>query len=583
MPLNKPTSTSENTDDEVYSTTPSEEGNTVNVDQLLEKYVGPCGLWQWGVALLLMFSMSALTTFPVYANSASPHRCRMDDLVEDFVRTYNITFDQLAPLIGPWDEDKGGQASVPKKDYGCFRYRYNWSKSILNEVLLKAVKHEEIFSSPLERCPRGYVFQPSPYYYPHGVVPEFETLCEWQWLVPTGTSVYMFGMMLGFVFGGMLGDKLGRKKTILLFAGVELVSGIWTCLSPNYVSYIIARAFMGMGNTAKVTAGNVLCVELTVARYRSVLHAVLTIGLNFVYRGLTALWAYLIPQWRLLHVVVMCPNFLSVLYFFLLPESPRWLISQNRSDEALKVLRVGCQVNNFWKGKEKTEELREHITHSFRLEPLLTPVGKDKRRGRFQLFKLCANRQISKSVVFGVLLLIGIVMCYFGLLLYARIVYGYVYLVAFLNSLTAVPATLLSMLTYRYVRHRKRPIFVLLGVGMLVLLGTSLFIILTKPKTDTLLTVSSNIVLILANASLNMCYIYVPELFPSEIRTHAFGFILGLARIGSILCTFVNELDTIVAHSAPLLVYAGAFLLSLFALTFSKDTTGENLADMASD
>ncbi|VDP90142.1 unnamed protein product [Echinostoma caproni] len=470
----------------------------ISVDSLLENLVNPCGLSQWLLALLLMLSTSSLATFPVYGNSASPHRCRMEPAVELFAHHNNLTFDQIASRIGPWH---GQNTTVHSLQFGCMRYKRNWTEMKLSPVLLANLStHIEYTTEP---CPFGYVHQQSAYHYPQSVVVEFSTVCEHSWLTPFGTSIYMIGMLFGFILGGWSGDRFGRRPTIMAASMLELLTGVWTVLAPNYTNYVLARGLMAVGNTAKINAAT-------------------------------------------------------------------------------------CRINHWWRNTSEVKQLRTLWTEEVELQklskPMMTASGNilKPRRG-FNFLKPLSSPKVARCTLLCVGSMLGLVMGFFGLLLYARILSSYVYLVGFLNALTAIPANILSAVLYRYCLRRKRPLIALTGLAAIVLAASSLYTLIMQPKADLVMTVCSNIALVLVNASVCMCYVYVPELFPSEIRTHAFGLVLGLARIGSIVCTFVNELDRIVAHGVPMLIYAAVFLCVLVTLALLEDTSGENLPDVSQE
>ncbi|THD27114.1 Solute carrier family 22 member 2 [Fasciola hepatica] len=564
---------------------PPDDSHEINVDNLLENLVKPCGLTQWSLALLLMFSTSTLATFPIYGNSASPHRCRMEPEVEQFVDQHNVTFNHFASRIGPW---YGQNRSVHPVEFGCLRYKRNWTQLDLSKLFLSNQSDLEWDAEePTEPCPKGYVHQPSDYHYPQSVVVEFSTVCDYSWLTPFGTSIYMVGMLFGFIVGGWSGDHFGRRPTIMVASFVELVTGIWTVLSPNYTNYVLARGFMGVGNTAKISVASVLNIEMTVARYRSIFHAILALGLNFLYRSTMALFAYLIPNWRWMYVATMSPNFLSVFYFVFLPESPRWLLSRGRRPEALRVLYRACRINHWWRITPEVKQMRALLTEELELQklnkPMMTASGNVviTPRKRLNLIKPFTSPKMARCTLLCVCGMLGLVMGFFGLLLYARNLSTYVYLVGFVNALTAIPANILSALLYRFCRRRKRPLMGLICLAAIILASSSAYTLIMRPANDLVMTVSSNLALILVSASVCMCYVYVPELFPSEIRTHAFGLVLGLARVGSIVCTFINELDRFVAHSVPMLIYAVVFVCVLVALALLEDTSGENLPDVS--
>ena len=87
---------------------------------------------------------------------------------------------------------------------------------------------------------------------------------------------------------------------------------------------------------------------------------------NFGFWGLmTAVLAYLIPDWRHLQLLFSLPLIVLVAAYPLIPESARWLLANNRREEAEELIRMIAQVNG------------KHLPASFRL----TPPCKTQQRG----------------------------------------------------------------------------------------------------------------------------------------------------------------------------------------------------------
>ncbi|KAA0184431.1 Solute carrier family 22 member 2 [Fasciolopsis buskii] len=578
---------------------------SMNVDQILENVVKPCGLWQWSVVLLLACGSCSMVTFPVYANSASAHRCAMEPHIEKYFQNqkHNLTFSQIASLIGPWFE---GKHSLKHQQFGCFRYQREWSN--WTETDLQNFYHDSMPTvNAIEPCPLGYVFDSDPKKYPGNVVREFETVCHNAWLVPLGTSVFMCGMSLGFMSGGWCGGKFGRRRTVTVCALFEIASAVWTSLSPNYTSYIISRAVMAMFATAKNSVAGILIIELTVARHRSTFKTVQTLGLAFFHRSLLALWAYYIPNWRWLNAVAMGPSVLCLAYMFTLPESPRWLLSQNRKADALQMLKKGYNINHVGKNRqdfyEQVQQQEQQLQqqhpqqlHRSQQQKVLDTEWQTEQ-SRTDSAVLCEGSKakvtapsprpqtrirkikLIRTTLLSVVIMFGVTLSFTGIIFYSRVVRGYVYLTGFLNGLMAIPGTTLFMLMYRYFRRRKYPLLTLCSVSGVILASSGLYTVIFQPENDIVLTIGSNLAFVLILSSLCMGNMYIPELFPSVWRTQGHGTVMGLARIGGILCAFVNELDHVVMHGTPMLLYSVVLLSISIALLYLPDTKGENLPD----
>ncbi|GAA40463.2 organic cation transporter protein [Clonorchis sinensis] len=554
--------------------------DVLDVDWILANIVGSFGFWQWSLALITILSVPPSATLPVFTNSEPLHRCQMEPEVENYFFKQNLSFHQIAELIGPWfGDNKSNPIHI-----GCQRYVANWTD--LEWLALLQNNTYLLTNRRLEPCPFGFVHHYMGHQYPDGVVAEFGTVCENHWLTPLSTSLYILGMLFGLISGGWMSDSWGRKPTALIYAVVEVSAGIAISLAPNYTIYTLARAFVSCAITGKLIALTVLQMEITLATYRAYFSAATSIGHNFFNRGLVALLAYYITKWRWLNMAVMCPALFSVLYLWI-PESPRWLYSQNRVEDTVRVFRTGYVRNRWTKIPREVEIQFKTMLNTINLKNLVTTSSeacvnspsKQVKKRSFAFLQLFRVTHLLKTTILCGTLFTGNVMCYFGLLFYARVINLSIYLIAFINALTAIPGTIIFTVLYRHFRSRKRPLMCLYAIVVVVLHSGAIFSIFSNQAVNIVLAACANISLILLGASFSMLYIYVSELYPSEIRTNGLGFSAGLGRIGGFCCTFINHLHRIVSDGFPLFVYGLVLIVSLFALCILPDTTGDKLLD----
>ncbi|KAL7065126.1 hypothetical protein AAHC03_04708 [Spirometra sp. Aus1] len=576
----------------------------LQIDDVYDRLVGSHGLWQVMIVILVCFSTSSAITFPVYANAVPRYRCKMEPVVEAFfagdANRPALSFDEAAALVGPWPTDPNDEG-LHQGLYGCQRYQIA-NKTVYLQELFKNRTLLFAENSRTEACPYGHVFDPWEHQYPSSIVAEWDLVCDQAWKVPFSTSVYMVGMMIGFMLGGVLGDRLGRKKAIYMATFLECGFGLAVSFSPNYVTYTIMRALLSISCTTKVTSITVLLVEMTNARYRSIFGAPWALYFNFLCRSIHALAAMYIHNWRYLHLIVVAPPCFGVVLLYFLPESPRWLVSQNRLDEAVSTLYRAYKINNLLCSKRRPIMTRDEFAKELNYEP--TPVCRrsliqrlTQRCGRCPqhcdqtvCLKACEavagpyqTAEIAKRSILSTCLFAGQLCCFFGLLYYTRVIRGSIYLISFVNAVTAVPASILSTILYSCLRSRRKPLVALYSLAAVILLIGSLYTVILQPSSELALVVSCNLSLALLGAAFNMIFIYVPELFPAVIRTKALGNASGLGRVGSIICSFINELDQKFRHGLPVVIYGSIVLAEVMLLYCIPDTTGDNIKDKLDD
>lgn len=170
-------------------------------------------------------------------------------------------------------------------------------------------------------------------------------------------STYIAGAVIGALVFGDLTDRYGRKTLFSVTVGVYLIATIATGLSWDFWSFALFRAITGAGIGGEYAAINSAIQEFVPARYRGRTDLAVN-GSFWVGAAIGALGSVVVldpaivpPEigWRLAFVI---GGALAIGIVFLrrwVPESPRWLMTHGRPDEAAQVLtdieaRVGVPV-----------------------------------------------------------------------------------------------------------------------------------------------------------------------------------------------------------------------------------------------
>jgi MFS family permease len=159
-------------------------------------------------------------------------------------------------------------------------------------------------------------------------------------------SAYLLGAVLGALLFGWLTDRLGRKKLFSVTVAIYLVATILSGLSWNFASFAVFRFVTGAGIGGEYAAVNATIQELIPARRRGFTDLVIN-GSFWVGAALGALGAVaaldptIIPPelgWRAAFVI---GGLIGLVVLFLrrfIPESPRWLMTHGRPEEADRVV-----------------------------------------------------------------------------------------------------------------------------------------------------------------------------------------------------------------------------------------------------
>jgi MFS family permease len=164
-------------------------------------------------------------------------------------------------------------------------------------------------------------------------------------------SAALVGTILGAMFGGIPGDRYGRRNSLRITAVLYLISALGCAFAFDWYSFVLARFIGGLGIGASSVLGPMYIAEIAPARLRGRL-----VGLfqfNIVFGILVAyLSNYLIGtmgfgdmEWRWKLGISALPAALFLVMLFFIAESPRWLAKRGRVQEAEDVLRASGDPN----------------------------------------------------------------------------------------------------------------------------------------------------------------------------------------------------------------------------------------------
>ena len=403
---------------------------------------------------------------------------------------------------------------------------------------------------------------------------ELHWLEEGSSLLAMWGTAYTAGQLFGALVGGPIGDKNGRKKSILLYEIIHIAVMIGGAVSPNiYVLYVF-RLLQGFGLGALLVVLFAGFTEYVPGRNRGTWSSRNSFIGNWAHPICNGI-AFLIVStgvsynmnWRIQYMI---PSILSIIATILiakkLPESPRWLEAQGRVDEADAIL-------------TKIEKEIEASTGK-PLPPITEEAKPVKQLPYSALFK---GKLLRRTIV-GSLVLIGMNTIQYTLM-------------------TWMPSLLKSM-GYDTSQSQFMTMFGLFGapfgifiaslimdkiprrvMGVLLLVGMAVLGIITGQQTTmTALIVST----FLLNTVIYMyvCYasaVYVPEMWPTSAKLSGSGFCNAIGRVSNIFFPF---LVTSVAASSMgsggvfVLISIVAAVIAVCVLVFGVETRGESVEDI---
>jgi major inositol transporter-like SP family MFS transporter len=159
-------------------------------------------------------------------------------------------------------------------------------------------------------------------------------------------SILIFGAAIGALIGGRLSDRHGRRHNILMLAGVFALGTIGCVLSPSWEVLACFRFILGLAVGGASATVPVYLAEVSPVETRGSMvtrNEVMIVSGQFAAFVINAIifnvWGEHDGVWRYMLLVAVLPAFALFFGMLKMPESPRWLISEGRDDDALAVLK----------------------------------------------------------------------------------------------------------------------------------------------------------------------------------------------------------------------------------------------------
>uniref|UniRef100_A0A6Q2XXR9 Solute carrier family 22 member 3 n=1 Tax=Esox lucius TaxID=8010 RepID=A0A6Q2XXR9_ESOLU len=397
--------------------------------------------------------------------------------------------------------------------------------------------------APVTSCKDGWEYD---YEGRQSFVTEFDLVCADAWVVDMFQATVNVGFFIGSIAIGYLADRFGRKASFLMSNLLNAVFGILVAWSPNWILMLVFRAFYGFGVKGGWVAGYVLITELVGVEHRrtvGVLYQMLfSVGILIL-----PLISYFITDWRWLQLVITAPYLVFLSYYWFIPESPRWLLSQHNTKKAVEITESIAKENKRTLSKN-IETMRDNnanaSTASF-MDLIRTP------KMRKHTFILSFNWFTSAVVYQGLIMRLGIL----G---------GNVYIDFLISGLVEFPAAFLILLTIDRIGRR------LPFATANIVAGASCIITAMIPES---MFWFKTAVACIGRLGITMTFEMVvfvnTELYPTFVRNLGVSVCSTLCDIGGIVAPFLLYRLAAIWLELPLIIFgvlafvAGALVLLL--------------------
>ena len=386
-----------------------------------------------------------------------------------------------------------------------------------------------------------------------------------------GLTVFigLVGTVIGAMSSGVLGQRIGGREALRIMAILYTISAIGCAFAWNWDTLMVARLIGGLGIGGSSVLGPVYIAELAPAKWRGRMVGLFQI--NIVVGILLAyLSNYIITtlnlgplQWRWEFGVAIVPSVIFLILLYGIPRSSRWLVTSNRTDEALDVLELMGSPNS----KAELQEIIDsvHMEQGMKQEPVFN--------GKY-------NLPIFLAISVGLFnQLSGIN----AILYYSNYIFASAGFSANSAALQTVGVGLVNLLAtflgMSLIDKLGRKTLLLIGaVGMALALSGVAAVFYTHTHQSLLVWLLVMFIVFFAISQGSVIWVYIAEVFPSRVRSK--GQSIGSSSHWIMNALIAGAFPFIAARSqaAPFAFFAAMMLVQFIVVIFVyPETKGRTL------
>lgn len=523
------------------------------------KDVGEFGKYQKVVYFLLCLPSFATGLFMmhlVFVMETPNYRCKIADYPDDTFGVKDPGHQRLVEMTIPRDS---------MGDYEkCSFYSYQTNRTILK---FNSSDLQENFTigvnATLQKCSE-WVYEKS--VFKETYTSKHNLVCDDAILVSHSRMIFYLGVLVGDIVFGWSSDRVGRKITVCVGLLLLIVAAFAVSWAPEIISFTILEFIIGGTNHGSFLCTNVLGQELVGPSKRkytgTIQHMFFSIGL--VYQTIVY---YFSRDWQISCIVLAASCVIFIPYWWLIPESPRWLISQGRNEEANAILQKMAKVN----GTKISPDVVANLT-----------IKKEKTGSFKDLLK-------SKTMCLRAVILcfnwMAVCLMYYGVTFNAGNI-GDFYLNFFLMGIVEFPGILSTILLIDRIGRKKMHLMCMMLGGIACL--CTIFTVTFARETLRPLTIALAVIGKMASSAAFVCvYIFTVELFPTVIRNVALGGGSCFARIGSMIAPYFVMLGMsiggAIGEALPLVIFGAASVIAGLMCLYLPETLNQRLPETIED
>ncbi|XP_013192365.2 organic cation transporter protein [Amyelois transitella] len=506
-----------------------------NVDDITSKAIGDFGRWQLKVTVLMAMLKMPNAWYQLNIIFMAPP--------QDF-------WCEKPELFSQYSDEEWRKICTPLvEERPCFIFDPDMLS--LNPRMSKALM-------PLVPCTK-FVYNTT--IFERTITSDWDLVCSKRIFIFIIQCTLMWGVLLGGIIFGVIADKYGRKIPLMAGIVIQSVASYVVSILPWFwawlgVWFILALASGGIGIVSFV-----ICMEAVGGKWRTSIPVLyqMPFGLGSTVMAILAYW---LRDWRKLEFALATLSSLYIMYWFWVPESPRWLLATGQTKKALEVLKVAAKENNTEQNLNDTQDLL----------PKCEGI-KEKGPGFIAFFK-SKNMRLKTILLSLNWFFTG--MAFYTFSQYLGLIADNIFFAVALSGVISLPGGILCVLIISKT-GRKKTLWLFMVVTGACFIGIKLVPRYLFPN-DWPRLLFAGIGFAGLGGMVPALYLYTGELFPTVGRNAGVGGVTIFARIAAMISPAVVGLDELVPD-LPLIIVAITSIAQIFLIIPLPETKGYPLPD----
>ncbi|KAH0540665.1 organic cation transporter protein-like [Cotesia glomerata] len=357
------------------------------------------------------------------------------------------------------------------------------------------------------------------------IVSEWNLVCERKYLLSFAQPLTQLGILVGNMLFGIVADKIGRKTPLMIAVIVQAIAGIITVFMPSYELFLLFKVISAVATGGTMLISFVLVMEIVGIETRSKILTMFHIPFLLGFLSVPLI-SYLTRTWDGYWLTISVPAFSLFFYYWVIPESPRWLLTVGNVKKAQSILMKAAKKNKI--PEHKVSMAIDDHTNLLK-QDTSTEVDDNGNSKSYSVIDLVRTPNMRIKTLCIVFNWFKCGMVFFGIEHYLGHISENVLSDLAISAAFQFPGLLLVYILISRVSRLK----ILICAN--VLSGISLLLMIAFQDSPTIRLILVIIGITCMTVSFPTIYLYTGELFPTVVRNIGFGVCSVASKLGSIV------------------------------------------------